>query len=65
MSGGGVHVSDGRGLRGLLDEVLQALEEEREHRRVTRRQLRGVEIPALVETKRSLSGPMGFARAWS
>ena len=50
------HVADERRLRRLLDEVAQALgrgveafEEERVDRGVARRQLRRVQVPALVE----------------
>ena len=50
------HVADERRLRGLLDEVAEPIrrrvepfEEERVHRGVARRQLRGMQIPALIE----------------
>ena len=56
-------------LRGLLDEIPQALrrriktaEKERVDRRITRRQLRRMQIPALIKAARSANGECG-ARA--
>src|SRR5207237_1626345 len=50
------HIAEERGLRGLGDEVQQplggrfeAFEKECVHRRIPRDQLRGMQIPALVE----------------
>src|SRR5205085_1537745 len=58
LPGGGVieHVADERGFGGLLDEVAEALrggveafEEEGEDGGVARRELRGVQVPTLIE----------------